>query len=364
MSLMLPIDRNSSYRFKGMVLFLCMMLPPVLIGCEALNSLSTPTATPTASITPTSTITQTPEPTFTPTATEIPTLCGGPPAMFILLVGSDSRKDSYDAGLADSIRLVRVDFIEPRVQLLSFYRDLYVEIPGIEDHGGITHGKLNQAYLYGNPAYDYYDGLGQGPGLLALTLEHNFGAHVDHHVAVNLQSFVSIVDAFDGIDINLPYVIDGRVPGSKDTNLYFPAGKQHLNGYRTMLLARLRPQGDFQRAEIQNLIMRALAEKLFSLSTIRELPELMEAFRDSVQTDLGAVEIGQLLCLSAMLDIQEIEFLSFPTDLFKSEHVQDPVLGNTSILAANFDVLKTYVENFNDGAWLEPEEDLPDGINP
>ena len=363
MNLMPPIDRNSSDRFKGMVLFLCMMLP-VLIGCGALNSISLPTATPTASIPPTSTLTQTPEPTFTPTATAIPTLCGGPPAMFILLVGSDSRKDSYDAGLADSIRLVRLDFIEPRVQLLSFYRDLYVEIPGIEDHGGVTHGKLNQAYLYGNPAYDFYDDPGQGPGLLALTLEHNFGAHVDHYVALNLQSFVSVVDAFDGIDINLPFVIDGRVPGSKDANLYFPAGKQHLNGYRTMLLARLRQQGDFQRAEIQNLIMLALAEKLFSLSIIRELPQLLEAFRDSVQTDLGLVEIGQLLCLSTMLDLQKIEFVSFPEDLFKSERVQDLVLGNTSILAADFDILKTYVQNFNNGVWVRFVEDLRDEVNP
>lgn len=358
------VDRNSSYHFKGMVLFLSMMILPVLLGCGALNRTSPPTVTATASVTPTSTSTQTPEPTFTPTATEIPALCGGPPAMFILLVGSDSRKDSYAAGLADSIRLVRVDFIEPRIQLLSFYRDLYVEIPGIESHDGITHGKINQAYLYGNSAYGYYDGPGQGPGLLALTMQHNFDASVDHYMAVNLQSFVSIVDALDGIDLNLPYVIDGRVPGSKDADLYFPAGQQHLNGYRTMLLARLRPQGDFQRAERQNLIMRALAKKLFSLSIIRELPELMEAFRDSVQTDLGPQEVGQLICLSTMLDTQKIEFVSFPEDLFKSERVRDPVLGNTSILAADFDVLKTYVQNFNNGAWVESVEDLQDEVNP
>src|SRR5687768_17525149 len=93
------VARNAAHRFKGIVLLLCIMLLPGLMACGALNRISSPTATPTASITPTSTLTQTPEPTFTPTATEIPTLCGGPPAMFILLVGSDSRKDSYDAGL-------------------------------------------------------------------------------------------------------------------------------------------------------------------------------------------------------------------------------------------------------------------------
>jgi LCP family protein required for cell wall assembly len=255
--------------------------------------------------------------------------------------------------LADSIRLVRVDFVEPRIQLLPFPRDLYVEIPGIESNDGITHGKLNQAYLYGNPAYDHYDGPGQGPGLLALTLEHNFGARVDHYVAVNLQSFVRIVDELGGIDINLPYVIDGRVPGSKDANLYFRAGEIHLNGYRTMLLARLRSQGDLQRSEIQNLILQALATELLSLSVIRELPGLIATFSDAVQTDLGPVEIGQLICLSTTLDTQKIVFRSFPDTLFKSDRVRDPVLGNTSILAADFALLKIYVQKFMTGEWFE-----------
>ncbi|MCI0607781.1 MAG: LCP family protein [Anaerolineae bacterium] len=333
-----------------------------LLGCGVGNLINPPTATPTATVTPTSTATLTPTPPLTPTPTERPILCGGPPAMFILLIGSDARAKSYAAGLADSIRLVRVDFIEARIQLLPFPRDLYVEIPGIESHGGITHGKLNQAYLYGNPGFGYYDGEGQGPGLLARTLEHNFGAQVDHYVVVNLQSFARIVDALDGINVNLPSVVDGRVKGSRDRNLYFPAGKQHLNGYRTMLLARMRPLGDFQRSGVQNLILQALAVKLFSPSVVPKLPELMEAFNGSVQTDLGPVEAGQLLCLAAMLDTQKIEFVSFPETLFKSGRVQDPVLGNTSILEVDFNILRIHTQNFKDGAALEPEEGLLDGI--
>ncbi len=36
--------------------------------------------------------------------------CNGPSAMTILLIGSDERGDDYLYGLADSIRLVRIDF--------------------------------------------------------------------------------------------------------------------------------------------------------------------------------------------------------------------------------------------------------------
>jgi LCP family protein required for cell wall assembly len=359
------VNRKKLYRFRPIALLIfCLLLLPGMMSCGALSGISLSTATSTASVIPTATITQTPTPTLTPTPTEVPVLCGGPRAMFILLVGSDARQDSYAVGLADSMRFVRVDFVEASIQVLTFPRDLYVEIPGIEDHNDITHGKLNQAFLYGNPGYNYYDGPGQGPGLLALTLEHNFGAQVDHYIAVNLQTFVQIIDALGGIDIELPYAIDGRVRNSRDPNRYFAAGEQHLNGYRAMLLARLRPGGDLQRTEIQNLILQALADKAFRPTTILKFPELIQSFKDSIQTDLGPKEFSQLLCLRRRLDPQEIDLLSFPENLFKSERLRDPVLGNTSILAADFEVLEDYVMRFSDGLWRQPEEHIREEIDP
>jgi LCP family protein required for cell wall assembly len=281
--------------------------------------------------------------------------------MYILLVGSDSRSNGYIIGLADSINVVRVDFVEARVQLLSFQRDLYVEVPGIENHN-VTMGKLNQAFLYGNPGYGYYDGVGQGPGLLALTLEHNFGAQVDHYVAVNMQAFVKIVDTLGGINIDLPYVVDGRVKGSRDPDRYFPSGRQYLNGYRTMLLARMRPMGVFRRSEVQNLILQALSKKLLTTSVIRKLPDLIDTFYAAVQTDLGVEEVGQLVCLAAKLDVHKIEFFGFPDDLFKGGRVSDPVLGYTSVLNVDFEILKRYVRAFNKGTWPGLEETLEDGL--
>ena len=359
------VNRKLSDSFRQICLWLCLsLLLLLMLGCGATSGLTTSTPTPTASMTPTSTATQTPTPTLTPTPTELPVLCGGPRVMFILLVGSDARRDSYAIGLADSVRLVRVDFVDASMQILSFPRDLYVEIPEIEDHAGITHGKLNQAFLYGNPGYNYYDGPGQGPGLLALTLEHNFGAQVDHYVAVNLQTFVRIVDTLGGIDVTLPYVVDGRVRGSRDPSRYFPAGEQHLDGYRTMLLARMRPQGDLPRIEVQNLILEALASKLVSPVAVFKFPQLIRSFQESIQTDLGPTEIGQLLCLRRRMDTEQIDFLSFPDNLFESERVRDPVLGNTSILAVDFEVLKEYVQRFTDGLWRDRELNTREEIEP
>lgn len=295
----------------------------------------------------------TPLPGISASPTPAP-VCGGPPTMFVLLVGSDSRANSYSAGLADAIRVVRVDFVFPGLSYLAFPRDLYVEIPGIESHGGITHGKINQAYLYGNSAFGYSDLPGEGPGLLAATLEHNFGLHVDHYVAVNLQAFAAIVDDLGGLDINLPYTVDGRATRSLDQDRYFPAGPLHLDGYRTMLLARLRPNGDLERLHTQNLILQAFATKLLSPATLPKLPALAETLYGSVQTDLGAGEISSLLCLGAMIDTADIRAVDFPDDWFTGTRVQDPVLGNTFIWEADFSRLRDYVGQFEQGALLTP----------
>jgi len=271
--------------------------------------------------------------------------------MFILLIGSDSRADSYSAGLADSIRVVRVDFVNPGVTYLAFPRDLYVPIPGISEHGGITHGKLNQAYLYGNPAFGYFTGPGRGPGLLALTMRENFGIQADHYVAVNLQTFVRIIDQLGGLDINLPYTIDGRVTRSKDPDRYFPAGQLHLDGYRTMLLARLRPDGDLARSDAQNLILQALAAKILTPAILPKVPALVDTLYGSVQTDMGASEIAQLLCLGSMLNSAKVRAVDFPEDIFTGTRIQDPVLGYTFVWNADFGLIRDYVSSFNQGSW-------------
>ena len=137
-----------------------------------------------------------------------------------------------------------------------------------------------------------------------------------------------------------------------------------MNGYRTMLLARLRPEGDLRRTEVQNLVVEAIAEKALSPDVIPKLLKLIADFDEAVQTDLGPLEIGQLLCLKTRLEAQKIEFRSFPEELFESTRVRDPVLGNTSILDADFGILADYVQRFNDGLADPPREHIREIIDP
>lgn len=276
--------------------------------------------------------------------------------MFLLLIGSDSRGDSYQYGLADMIRIARVDFVNAKVTVLEFPRDLWVEIPDIADNlKGQDHEKLNQAYLYGNPGFRYTADPAQGPGLLARTLALNFGARIDHYAAVNMRTFVNIVNAVGGIDVYLPEPVDGRTAEDLSSRLVFPAGNLHLMGDRALSLARIRIEGGFVRGENQNRVLCALRDQLASPAVIENIPALIQSFQDNIQTDLSPEQISQLACIGTKVEAGDIRFADFPEDLFNVTREYDAVFKkNVSILKTDFDVLREYVAHFNEGAWPTP----------
>lgn len=289
-------------------------------------------------------------PTKTPSTTA---LCGAPPVMNILLIGSDARNDSYNYGLADMIRLARVDFVSAKVTILEFPRDMWVQIPDVADNiNGQDHEKLNQAYLYGNPGFNYTDDPAHGPGLLARTLALNFGTQIDHYAAVNMRTFVNIVNAVGGIDVYLPEPVDGRTADDMNNRLVFKAGTLHLDGDRALTLARIRIKGGFARGENQNRVLCALRDQLASPAVIKEIPELIESFRDNVQTDLAPQQISQLACIGAQIEPGNIRFADFPEELLVTTREYDPVFRkNISVVKANFDILREYVAQFHAGTW-------------
>ncbi len=301
------------------------------------------------------TITPSPSPTPEP-------LCGGPEILTVLAVGADSGID-YRYGLADVIRIVRIDFVTPKVTVLSLPRDLWVELPpgvGAPKRDPITHSKLNQSYFYGGPGMGYYDGPGAGPGLLARTLERNFSLLVDHYGAVNMQTFVKIVDAVGGIDIYLPTDVDGRPIDSKTEDMgYFYAGQQHFNGDQALRFARIRKKyNDFTRMDHQNMVICALKEKITSPSVLPKIPQIIAAFQDSVLTDLSPEQLSQLACLTPHLKRENLIFTGLPEEILQSGSVYSPIQKNrTYIVEADFDVIRDYVSQFMEGTWpSEPDE--------
>ena len=101
------------------------------------------------------------------------------PANF-LMFGRD------DTGNADTMMIVHVDPAVPTPLLVSFPRDLMVQIPG--------HGlrQLNSAY-----------GIG-GAALLIQTLESDFHIPIQHYLQVDFTTFPKIIDAIGRVDVWFP----------------------------------------------------------------------------------------------------------------------------------------------------------------
>jgi LCP family protein required for cell wall assembly len=297
-----------------------------------------------------------PTDTLVPTATPEP-LCGGPPSMTILALGIDG--DDYLYGLSDVIRVVRVDFVTPKVTVLSIPRDLWVEIPEIEEHYGITHGKLNQAYFYGTPGMGYYDGPGAGAGLLARTLDLNFDLQVDHYGAVNMQTFVKIVDAVGGIDIYLPTDVDGTPIDDKTEDMgYFYAGQQQFTGDEALRFSRIRKRyNGFARISNQNMVLCALKDKVVSPAVLPRIPQIINAFQDSVLTDLSPEQLAQMACLVPKLDSENLVFASISEDLLTPARVYSPQQkATTFIYEADVDVIRDIIDQFLAGTLTSDSE--------
>jgi LCP family protein required for cell wall assembly len=271
--------------------------------------------------------------------------CNNVPNMTVLAIGTDVRPGEHRYGLTDVMRAVRVDFGAQRVTTLEFPRDLWVQIPGIENNLGTDHQKLNTAYAYGSPNF--------GPSLLARTLHLNFGLNVDHYIVANMNVFAEVVDALGGLDVTIPRGgIDGRTRTDRSARLVFPEGPQHLNGEQALTLARIRNVSVFTRAEHQNMVICALRKKIESPEVILRLPAIINSFLKNIQTDLTPEQISQLACLATQMPRSNILFASFPLELFRSAKVYDPVLKqDVFIWQTNFAILRSYVSKFQAGTW-------------
>jgi LCP family protein required for cell wall assembly len=205
--------------------------------------------------------------------------CVGQACNFLIL-GSDSRKGlskrqqssignpkETSGQRADTILLVHVDRANDRTVVVSIPRDLQVTIPG---HG---QNKINTAFEH-------------GPDVMVQTVERLTGLRINHYVEVNFVGFQRLVDALGGIPvcINMPMV---------DTlaGLNLPrAGCYNLRGEGALAFVRARHiEGDvipdFSRIARQQQFMRALIQKVLSVSAVTHLPRFITAAEENLVVD-------------------------------------------------------------------------------
>ncbi len=239
----------------------------------------------------------------TPAATPRP-LCGKTAQWTVLVVATDQGgTDNYLYGLADVIRVVQVDFTQPQINVVALPRNLLVTPPArLKVDGPLL---LNQAYFFGTPGMEHYEGSGHGAGSLAETIQYNFGVTADHYLVVNFQAFVNFVNAIGGIEVDLPTYVDDR------PNAYFPPGKQTLNGQQALTLGRIRRKySDLTRIDNQTLVLQAVFKRLQNPAVIKKIPQIYAAMKDSVITDVTPNQITDLTCMATKVKSDDLDFYS------------------------------------------------------
>ncbi|MGH3127730.1 MAG: LCP family protein [Gaiellaceae bacterium] len=198
----------------------------------------------------------------------------GQPAV-ALVIGYDARKGEGTSGRSDTLMLVRADPSTDSISLLSFPRDMRVEIrcPGRTPF----FDKINAAYATCGP-----QGSLQTVRLLT-------GLQINYLITVNFRGFRQIVDRLDGawIDVDRRYFNDRGGPSGYATINLFP-GYQQLTGRQTLDYVRYRhTDSDLYRVARQQQFVKAFKGQIQESFAPVALPKVVNAITNNVEVAQG-----------------------------------------------------------------------------
>lgn len=190
--------------------------------------------------------------------------------------------------LTDSIMLASLNGDEKRITLLSIPRDLYVSYP--EDRGA---GRINSLYELGKMNK-------VGIKYLADKVSELTGQPIDHYIVIDFSGFKKIVDILGGIEIDVPEdLTDTEYPDENYgyETVHFQKWLQVMGGDRALKYARSRHStSDFDRSIRQQLLIKAMKEKLFTAGTITNpaaLSQILSAVTDHLDSDLSLASMAE-----------------------------------------------------------------------
>lgn len=225
----------------------------------------------------------------------------------IALFGLDTRPGD-EKSHSDCMMIVTIDNTRGKIKLSSLMRDSLVEIDGVGED------KLNAAYFRG------------GPSLAIRTINENFGTDIEDYIAVNFEQVVEIVDALDGIEINVAskdeltelnrVIRDYGLEQGKEFSPVEKTGLQTLDGVQALCYGRIRKGDtgdDWARVERQSVVLNAIFTKLQSASAT-ELIGSMRKLVPYVTTSLSPTDMASLIVGAVKNGIPTLEHTRIPVD--------------------------------------------------
>ena len=225
----------------------------------------------------------------------------------VLLVGIDYAP-GRDTHLTDTMLVATIDSATGDGAMISIPRDLYgVPLPD----GRVYNAKLNSLMVTASENPDEYP-LG-GPGTLKAAIGELLGTRIHYFAAIDLAGLKQVIDTIGGIDLTVERTVDDPLfhdPFTNATGFYLEAGEHHLDGATALAYVRSRQgagDSDFTRAERQQQVLTAIADKLTAGNIFATLPGLLDAVRDNMATDIPAARIPDLAAEGQAADLAAIE---------------------------------------------------------
>lgn len=214
----------------------------------------------------------------------------------ILLMGVDSEQENIaNASFnGDSLMLITFNPTTLSSTILSIPRDSYVPIACFPNQ---RKNKITHAAWYGEEC-------------MINTIQNFTGVTIDYYVKINFKGVVKLVDTLGGVDIDVPYAFceqNSNREWGKNT-VYVEQGLQTLNGEQALAFARNRhswPEycsskytnyisNDFIRGQHQQMVVKALLNKLKNIKSLNTVSELMDTVSSSMETNMTTSEILSL----------------------------------------------------------------------
>jgi LCP family protein required for cell wall assembly len=187
-----------------------------------------------------------------------------------LVIGYDHRpEDGNSPSRSDTVMLLRADPQGKSISMLSFPRDLIVEVRCPD--GGASLGRINSAYAFCGPQ-----------GTLE-TVRNLTNVPIHYLIAVNFEGFRQTVDRLGGVWLDVDRRYYNPRGGVYSTINLWP-GYQRLKGSRALDFVRYRhTDSDLFRLARQQSFVKALKQAVNTSYKPRSIPKIVGAMRNNVQ---------------------------------------------------------------------------------
>jgi LCP family protein required for cell wall assembly len=207
----------------------------------------------------------------------------------VLLVGVDSGP-GRDQALTDTLIVASFDPHTDQMVMVSIPRDTG-RLPMYD--GAVYGNRINSLMSHARRNPEQFP---DGP-IETLRREVSFlvGIPIHYYAVIDMAGFEQVVDMVGGVTIDLDHEI-----ADPQKNLYLKPGRHHLEGKELMRFVRSRHgpnNSDYRRASRQQVVLRALADRLRDPGVAARLPEITQAAANISRSDVPLDD------LSAFLDL-------------------------------------------------------------